>query len=343
MPINVKIVPNIRPAETPSTHGPLVVALVYDGLATFEFGIAVEVFGLPRPEMGPSWYRFAIAAAHPGLLRARGGFTLAVDGGLELLADAATIIVPGWGDEGQAPMPQPLLDALRAAEARGARLAAICGGAFVLAAAGLLSGKTATTHWRFAETFAAAHPDVRLLPDVIYVDEGQILTSAGSAAGIDLCLHLVRRDFGAAAANRVARRLVVAPHRDGGQAQFTERPVPTLREGARLGPLLDRMRADLSAPHPIAKLAASAGMSVRTFLRRFTAMTGQSPAAWLLAERLAHARELLEGGATSLEDVAATCGFGSTATMRHHFRSKLGVSPAAYRVRFSSSPPNFSP
>lgn len=327
----------------PAREGPLVVVLAYEGLATFEFGIAVEVFGLPRPEMGAGWYRFAVAAIHPGPLRARGGFTVQVDGGLELLAQASTIIVPGWGNEGRAPVPSALLEALRVAHARGACIAAICGGAFVLGATGLLAGKTATTHWRFAETFATLHPEVRLLPDVLYVDEGKVLTSAGSAAGIDLCLHMVRRDFGPAAANRVARRLVVPPHREGGQSQFTERPVPVLREGARLAPLLDRMRARLSEDQPLARLAAEASMSMRTFLRRFQAMTGQTPAGWLLSERLASARDLLEGSDSSIEDVATACGFGSVATMRHHFRVRLGTSPGAYRSRFKAPSPASSP
>jgi len=333
-PISVKIMPKIVPQ--PALEGPLVVALAYDGLCTFEFGIAVEVFGLPRPEMGPGWYRFSVAAAEPGPLRARGGFTMQADGGLELLAEASTIIVPGWGDEGCAPVPAALVDALRAAHARGACLAAICGGAFVLGAAGLLEGRTATTHWHFAASFAAAHPEVRLLPDVLYVDEGQVLTSAGSAAGIDLCLHLVRRDFGPVAANRVARRLVVPPHREGGQAQFVERPVLTLREGARLGPLLDQMRARLAEDQPLARLAAEAGMSTRTFLRRFQAATGVTPSQWLLAERLSHARDLLETRSGTVEQIAAACGFGSVATIRHHFRARLGTSPGAYRARFRS-------
>jgi len=324
----------IGPTPPPTSEGPLVVALAYDGLCTFEFGIVVEVFGLPRPEMEPGWYRFAVAAVQPGPLRARGGFTVLVDGGLELLATASTIIVPGWGNEGMAPVPVALVDALRDAHARGACLAAICGGAFVLGATGLLAGMTATTHWRFASAFAAAHPEVRLLPDVLYVDEGQVLTSAGSAAGIDLCLHLVRRDFGPVAANRVARRLVVPPHREGGQAQFVERPVAPPREGARLGPLLDRMRAQLTDNRPLASLAAEVGMSVRTFLRRFRAATGTTPAEWLLAERLAHARDLLESGGGTIEDVATACGFGSVATMRHHFRTKLNTSPGAYRAQF---------
>lgn len=321
---------------------PLVVALAYDDLAVFEFGIALEVFGLPRPEMGPRWYRFSIAAATPEPLRARGGLTLAVDGGLDLLAQASIVVVPGWGCGGCAPVPLALIEALQAAHTRGATIAAICGGAFVLGAAGLLAGRKATTHWRFTTKFEDLYPDVRLQPDVLYVDEGKILTSAGSAAGIDLCLHLVRRDFGPAAANLVARRLVVPPHREGDQAQVTERPVLALREGVRFGPLLDRMRERLAEHQPLVRLAAEAGMGERTFLRRFKAATGLTPAEWLITERLAHARELLEEVSVSIEDIALACGFTSVATMRHHFRTRLGVSPGAYRsesrVQRSRSP-----
>ena len=326
--------PNRLPAA--ETEGPLVVALVYDGLALFEFGIVVEVFGLPRPEMGPGWYRFAVASVRPGPVQAR-GVRLHADGGLDLLATASLIVVPGWADEGRVPIPKALLDALRAAHERGATIAAICGGAFVLAQAGLLAGRNATTHWLFNERFAVAHPGVRLVPDVLYVDEGRVLTSAGSAAGIDLCLHIVRRDFGPVAANRVARRLVVPPHREGGQAQFVERPVPPHREGVRLSPLLDRMRAELAEDQTLATLAAEAGMSIRTFLRRFKATTGLTPAAWLLTERLARARELLEASGSSMDDIAADCGFGSVVTFRNHFRAKLGVSPSAYRKRFRAT------
>ncbi len=223
----------------------LVVTLAYDGLCTFEFGIAIEVFGLHRPEMGPDWYRFAVCAVDQGPLRAVGGFRVVADGGLELLEEAGTIIIPGWRGARE-PVPPALIDSLRRAHDRGVRLMSICSGVFVLAAAGLLSGRRATTHWHYVEPFSAAYPDVKVEPDVLYVDEGNILTSAGSAAGIDLCLHVVRHDFGAEIANRLARRLVVPPHREGGQAQFIERPVPNAREGVRFGPLLDRMRARLA-------------------------------------------------------------------------------------------------
>src|SRR6476620_2190492 len=213
-----------------------VVALAYDRMATFEFGIVVEVFGLPRPEIERPWYRFEVCALDRGPLRATGGVTLRARAGLRALSRAGTIVIPGWRDPEERP-PEPLLKAVRAAHARGARLLTICSGVFVLAAAGLLDGRRATTHWRYVERLRALHPLVRVEPDVLYVDEGSILTSAGSAAGIDLCLHVVRRDYGAEIANQVARRLVVSPHRDGGQSQYIPAPVGTDRAGGLAGVL----------------------------------------------------------------------------------------------------------
>ncbi len=337
--MSVEIVPNRSPAAAPPPAPPpnrLVVALAYDGLCLFEFGVVVEVFGLPRPEMGAGWYRFAVAAVEPGPLRATGGVRVAADGGLDLLEAAGTIVVPGWRGAAE-PVPAALVEALRRAHARGARLMSVCSGVFVLAATGLLDGRTATTHWRHAEALAAAYPALRIDPAVLYVDEGSVLTSAGSAAGIDLCLHLVRRDFGPEAANRVAHRLVVPAHREGGQAQRLERPVPPAREGARFGPLLDRMRDRLDRDQPVAALAREAGMSLRTFLRRFKAATGTTPGAWLLAERLRLARELLETTGQPVEAVAERCGFRSAAALRHHFRDRLGTSPTAYRASVSAA------
>ena len=321
--------PNSQARLSPADR--LVVVLAYDGLCTFEFGVAVEVFGLPRPEMGPDWYRFAVAGLDPGPLRAEGGVRLLVDGGLDLLDHAGTIVVPGWRGADR-PVPQALATALRAAAARGARILSICSGVFVLAAAGLLDGRRATTHWRHAAALAARHPGIRFTPDVLYVDEGPILTSAGSAAGIDLCLHLVRRDFGPTAANAVARRLVVPPHRDGGQAQVVAGAVPTLHEAARIGPLLDAMRAAPARDWPLALLADRAGMSPRTLLRRFSAATGTTPARWLLDLRLARARDLLEQADPPLQAVAEAAGFATAATLRRHFRRRYAVTPAAYRA-----------
>lgn len=324
--------PNVA---TGAPNGPLVCVLAYDGLCTFEFGVAAEVFALPRPEMGPGWYRYAVCGVEPGPLRAAGGLTVTPDGGLERLSAADLVVVPGWRGI-DAPAPEALLAALRAAHARGARLMSLCSGVAVLAAAGLLAGRAATTHWRYAEAVAARWPDIRLDPGVLYVDHGDVATAAGSAAGIDLCLHVVRRDFGAAAANTVARRLVVPPHREGGQAQFVPAPVPRPHEAARLAPLIDQLRATLDQPHGIAALAARAGMSQRTFQRRFAETTGQAPGAWLLAERLRRACALLEDPACpGLDAVAETCGFGTAATLRHHFRARFGRSPGAWRRSFA--------
>ena len=316
-------------------QNPLVVALAYDGLCTFEFGVAVEIFGLARPEMGDDWYRFAVAGVDKGELRATGGIRLAVDGGLELLALAGTIIVPGWRGADE-PVPDELCNALAAAHLRGARIMSICSGVFVLAAAGLLTNRQATTHWRYTDLLQQRYPDIQVTPDVLYIDNGNVLTSAGSAAGIDLCLHLVRRDYGSAAANTVARRLVVPPHRDGGQAQFIEQAVPVTYESHRLSPLFDHLHASLAEEHSVATLAKFVGMSPRTFLRRFAAATGTTPARWLLTARLARSRDLLENSALSIEKIAQQTGFGSAATLRHHFRTQLATTPATYRKIFTS-------
>lgn len=312
---------------------PLVVALAYDGLCTFEYGVAVELFALPRPEMGDDWYRFATAAVEAGDLKGLGGVRIVGDGGLELLQQASIIVAPGWRGMDEL-VPAPLVEALRAAHARGARLMSICSGVFVLAATGLLDGRRATTHWRYADALRERYPAIQVQPDVLYVDEGDLLTSAGSAAGIDLGLHLIRRDFGPEAANTVARRLVVPPHRDGGQAQFVQRPVPVAHEASRLGPILDRMRADLSRAHTIKALAEAAGMSERTFLRRFEAATGDTPARWLLAERMNRARDLLETSPAGIDQIAQAVGLGAPA-LRHHFRRQFSTTPGAYRARFA--------
>ncbi|MCX8999045.1 transcriptional regulator FtrA [Rhizobiaceae bacterium BDR2-2] len=312
--------------------GPLVVALVYDGLCTFEFGIATEVFALPRPEMGTGWYRFASAAIDDGPLRAAGGLTIRADGGPDLLDEADIVVVPGWRSV-DAPVPEALTDRLRAAHSRGARLVSLCSGAFVLAATGLLENATATTHWRYADALRARHPGLTVDEASLYRGHDGIFTAAGSAAGIDLLIEIVRLDFGAAAANSVARRLVMPAHRAGGQAQFLERPV-ALREGAEIAPLLDTIRADLARNWTIAAMARLARMSDRTFLRRFSEATGTTPGEWLAEERVSTAKRLLCQGAASMDSIAATTGFGSAHTLRHHFRRRLGISPSAFRARF---------
>lgn len=326
--------PNDQPPVPSSVlTGPLVVALAYDRLCTFEFGIAVEVFGLSRPEMGSGWYRFAVAGVDAGPMRATGGLTFTVDGGLDLLEQADLIIAPGWRGIDE-PVPDALCTALRAAHQRGARVISFCSGVFVLAASGLLDGRQATTHWRYTDTLHQRFPTIHVTPDVLYVDTGTVMTSAGTAAGLDLCLHIIRRDFGTDAANSVARRLILPAHRDGGQAQFIRQAVPRPHESTRLGPLLDHMRRTLDGTHTVEALARRVGMSRRTFLRRFEAATGTTPARWLLTERLNRARSLLETTQTSIEEIAVVAGFGSAATLRHHFRQVLSTTPGAYREAF---------
>jgi AraC family transcriptional activator FtrA len=301
----------------------LVAILAYDGLCTFEFGIAVEIFGLARPEFDFPWYSHQIAAVDQGPMRAMGGIQVLADGGLELLEQARTIIIPGWRDR-TAAVPDVLLAALRQAHARGARLLSICSGVFVLAATGLLDGRSATTHWRYTHELAERFPNV---------DSGQLITSAGSAAGIDACLHLVTRDFGTQVANSVARRLVMSPQRTGGQAQFIPTPVsPTPRSD--LSRVMQWARERLHEPLEVRDLASEAAMSERTFLRRFTEASGQSPKTWLQHERLGRARELLESTDQNTEQIALRCGYRSVESFRVAFRSVVGVPPSVYRERF---------
>ncbi|CAH5602603.1 transcriptional regulator FtrA [Klebsiella oxytoca] len=321
------------PSVTLSRHR--VVALAYDGLCTFEFGVAVEIFGLPRPEMGERWYRFAVAAVDEGELRATGGIRLMTDGGMSLLSEADTIVVPGWRSI-DSPVPPDLCQALVAAHARGCRIISICSGVFVLAAAGLLNGRQATTHWRYTDQLRARFPLIEVIDDVLYVGAEGVMTSAGSAAGIDLCLHLVREDFGIDAANIVARRLVVSPHRDGGQAQQIVRPVAKARESQRLGLLFDFLHQNLAANHTVASLAERAGMGSRTFLRRFEDATGKTPARWLLDERLLRATQHLTHSRLSVEQIAELCGFANASTLRHHFRQQYALSPLQYRKKMQS-------
>lgn len=316
----------------PNTSGPLVVALLYDGLCTFEFGIVAEVFGLSRPEMGEGWYRFASCAIEDGPLRAHGGFTLVPEHGIELIERGDIIVVPGWKGAGE-PVPEALCRQLRQAHARGARLVSICSGAFVLAATGLLDGGTATTHWRYAAALRDRHPAVTVDDTSLYRSHGRILTSAGSAAGIDLLIEIVRQDFGPEAANSVARRLVMPAHRTGGQAQFLERPVP-VRQNSDVAPLLDSVRSQLGARWTLQRMAAECRMSLRTFIRRFGEATGASPGEWLTTERVEEAKRLLGSGTIGVDAVATIVGMGSADTLRHHFRKRVGISPREFQMRF---------
>lgn len=307
-----------------------VVAVAYDGLCTFEMGVVVEVFGLQRTELDP-WYRFQICSIDAGPLQATGGLAVSAPTDLAPLETAGTIVLPGWRDLEETP-PRELLETLTRAHRRGARLLSVCSGAFILAAAGLLEGRRATTHWRYADELARRYPEVQVDPQVLYVDEGNILTSAGSAAGLDLCLHLVRRDFGTAVANRVARRLVVPPHRDGGQAQFIQAPVPSNEHG--LAALLDWVRGRLDQPHTVESLSRRARMSPRTLARRFHEALGTTPLKWLTRERIERAREVLEETDWDLERVAQSCGFSDAQLLRLHFRRLVGTTPGRYRKSF---------
>jgi AraC family transcriptional activator FtrA len=308
-------------------------AMAYDGMSTFELGIVSEVFGLSRPELNVPWYEFRVFSLDRTPLRGTGGIRVQAPHGTGVLRSAGTIVVPGW-HVGEAP-PEVLLRRLRAAHAAGARLVSICSGVFVLAATGLLDGKRATTHWRYAERLAACYPHIKVEADRLYVDEGSILTSAGSAAGIDLCLHIVRRDYGAEVANSVARRLVMPPHRDGGQAQFVAEPLHTRREEG-LAPVLAWAQANLARALRVDDLARRAAMSARTFARHFVRQNGTTPHQWLMHQRVLAAQRRLEKTAESIDQVAAAVGLESAATLRVHFARAVGISPAAYRRRFST-------
>lgn len=313
-----------------------VAVLAYEGMAPFELGVVVEVFGLPRPELDVAWYALEVCSERPGPpMDAVGGFALVARHGLDRLATADTLIVPGQPVD--RPVSPTLVEALRRAHQRGARIVSICSGAFALAAAGLLDGRAAATHWRYADELQRRHPDVRVDRDVLYVDDGDVLTSAGSAAGIDLCLHLVRRDHGAAIANHVARRLVVAPHREGGQAQFIERPVPTAvpADGATaVARTMDWALGHLDERLSLDDLAAHAHLAPRSFTRHFRRATGTSPARWLLAQRVQASLALLEDSDLPVEHVGAAVGIPSPAAYRRHFARAMGVAPAAYRRTF---------
>lgn len=326
----------VQPPDRADAEPPLVAALVYDGLCTFEFAIAAEVFALPRPELGAPLYRFAAVAVDGGPMRAAGGLEVRATATLECLGRAHTIVVPGWRGR-EAPVPRQLLEALLAAHDRGARLLSICSGAFLLARAGLLQGRRATTHWRYLQDLQTLDTSIAVETQALYVAADRVLTSAGSAAGLDLCLHVVREDYGAAVANSVARRLVLPAHRQGSQTQFV--PAPMGREAGPIAPLLDAVRRDPARPWGVADLARAARLSRRTLLRRFREATGTSPGRWVLEQRLQRARDLLETTAAPVELVAERSGLGSAESLRHHFRRAFGVAPSAYRRAFQHRRP----
>ncbi|CAB3779919.1 helix-turn-helix domain-containing protein [Paraburkholderia fynbosensis] len=311
----------------------IVAVVAFDRISPFHLSVPCVVFGEDRRGGGLPDFDLRVCAAETGALRTTAGFSIAVTHGLDALAEAHTVIVPSWRDPDEAP-PAALLDALRAAHARGAQLVGLCLGAFVLAAAGILDNRPASTHWAWADDFARRYPRVRLDPDVLYVDDGNVMTSAGTAAGLDCCLHVLRKLCGAQAANYVARRLVVPPHRQGGQAQFVQQPMPPNLRGDRLSGLLDWVSGNLHLPHTLDTLAGRALMSRRTFTRRFRLATGMTVGAWLLAQRLARAQQLLESTDTSVEAIAGNAGFGSAASLRQHFGEVFRTSPSAWRREF---------
>src|SRR3712207_1042643 len=316
---------------------PLVVSVVVaDGLVgSFGLGVSAEVFGYDRRRMGLPLFDFALVTEAPGVMRTDTGIPITVEHGLERLARSDIVSITAWELFDRVPSPA-LLDALLEAHARGATIISHCTGAFVLAAAGLLDGKRVTTHWKWAGELAARFPTVHVDPSVLYVDNGQVITGAGTAAGVDTLLHLVRREWGAAAANALAREMVVPPHRDGGQAQFIHAPVPACEDDL-LGAVLEWASAHLAEEISVEVLARRALMSPRSFARRFKSTTGTTPHAWLLGQRLAAAEELLENSDAPVEEIARLVGFGTAAGLRDQFTRRRGVSPRAYRQTFRAA------
>lgn len=314
-----------------------VAVLIYDSVNPFELGVATDVFGFERPELDVPWYRFLICADEKRPVRSSVGLLLTTPYALEYVEEADTIIVPG-PRPGLVPVSEALLEALRRSYQRGARIVSFCTGTFVLAAAGLLNGRCVTTHWAWAAALAAHYPRIQVDPQRLYIDDGQILTSAGTAAAIDLSLHVVRQDYGAEIATAIARRMVVPPHREGGQAQYIETPLLTVADESKLfSATLDWIVAHLDEDISVEQMADRAVMSPRTFARRFQATLGTTPYRWVLQQRILLAQRLLETTSESIERVALRCGFRSAATFRLHFHRFLSTSPQAYRYAFQST------
>ncbi|GAA3468503.1 GlxA family transcriptional regulator [Nonomuraea roseola] len=312
-----------------------VVVPVLDECPLFELAVPCEVFGRDRRDLTPDWYDLALCQSTDHEPKSLNGLSLRAPHGLEAMRSADLVVVPACADASYRP-PEALLSALVEAHERGARIAAVCSGAFVLAAAGLLDGREAATHWMHADELQRRYPRVDVNPRALFVDEGDVLTSAGTAAGIDLCLHIVRRDFGAAVAAEVGRRMVVAPQREGDQAQYVSPDLPGPAQDRGLGPVLGWALERLHEPVTIPQLAEQARMSTRTFTRRFRQETGLTPIGWLTRQRLDRARELLETTRLPVDAVAERSGFSTGNGLRQHFTKVLGTTPSAYRRAFRS-------
>lgn len=315
---------------------PLVTIIAYNNLAMFEFGIACEAFNLARPEF-KHWYDCQIISVEPGKLTARGNISIEAEYNFKKIEKSDLIIIPGWSGMDK-PIPDEFKTALLTAHKNGARIATICSGVFILTQLdqemGILNGKKITTHWKNAQALQQKFPHLNIDPDILYIDEGNILTSAGSAAGLDLCLHIIRQDFGAKMANQVAQRLVLPAHREGGQKQYIPQPLTPKSANGSLAALLDHIRTDLTQDWPIKNMAAHAIMSERSFLRKFKKITGESPRVWLTKERLYKAKDMLESSDLSVPQIAEATGFITPETLRHHFRRLVGISPLNYRAQF---------
>jgi transcriptional regulator GlxA family with amidase domain len=314
-----------------------VVTVVLDGVHPFELGVVCEVFGLDRRDEGLPYYDFAVVSAEGPSLRTHAGFGLAVSQDMDRLEEADLIAVPAGDSFNERDFPPALLAALRRAVERGSTVLSVCSGVFVMGAAGLLDGRRCAAHWRHVERLSARYPRALVEPDVLYVDDSGVVTSAGTAAGIDACLHLVRKEQGTAVANGIARRMVVPPHREGGQAQYVDRPLPRATSDTVTG-VLAWMERHLDREVTVEELAARAHMSPRTFARRFQQETGTTPYRWLLGQRVLLARELLEGTDETVDAIALRAGFGNAATLRHHFGRWTGTTPHAYRRAFRGTP-----
>jgi transcriptional regulator GlxA family with amidase domain len=310
-----------------------IAVIAFDGITPFHLSVPSLVFGNVQDEAGTPIFDVFVCSIDKGTIRTSAGFNVAIDADLSSLKKADIVIMPTWHDDCRA-APTELIDALRRAHQRGARMVGLCLGSFPLAEAGLLDGKTATTHWEAADMLARRFPKVKVDCDVLYVAGEDVLTSAGVAAGLDCCLHLLREICGAEVANRMARRLVIAPHRQGGQAQFIERPVPQTHSDNRFSQVLEWITENLEKEHSINSLAQRAAMSRRNFTRHFRQATGTSVKQWLLGQRLAQAQRMLESSDASIEVVAMEAGFGSALSLRQHFRSAFRTSPSTYRASF---------